>query len=77
VKVFNIFSKPGKKLVLLIDPDKYSVHSLIATLFAADESKVSLIMVGGSLVSDRIDSTVEIIKKHTDIPVVLFPGSCN
>ncbi len=75
MKVFNIFSKPGKKLVLLIDPDKYSVHSLIATLFAADESKVSLIMVGGSLVSDRIDSTVEIIKKHTDIPVVLFPGS--
>ncbi len=75
MKVFNILSKPGKKLVLLIDPDKYSVHSLIATLFAADESKVSLIMVGGSLVSDRIDSTVEIIKKHTNIPVVLFPGS--
>ena len=75
MKIFNILSKPGKKLVLLIDPDKYSVHSLMATLYAAQESKVALILVGGSLVSDRIDSTLEIIKKHTHIPIVLFPGS--
>lgn len=75
MKIYNILSKPGKKLVLLIDPDKYSVQALIATVYAAEESKISLIMVGGSLVSDRIDSTVEIIKKHTNIPVVLFPGS--
>jgi putative glycerol-1-phosphate prenyltransferase len=74
-KLYNELSKPGKKFALLIDPDKYKVHTLIATLYAADELKINLILVGGSLVSDRIDSTIEIIKKNTNIPVVLFPGS--
>lgn len=75
MNVFNILSKPGKKFVLLIDPDKYTVHSLIATIYSANELKISVIFVGGSLVSDRVDSTIEIIQQHTTIPVVLFPGS--
>lgn len=65
----------GKKFALLIDPDQYSVHSLIATVYAANESEVNIILVGGSIVADRVDETIEIIKKHTDIPVILFPGS--
>jgi phosphoglycerol geranylgeranyltransferase len=75
VNVFNILSKPGKKFVLLIDPDKYTVHSLIATIYSANELRISAIFVGGSLVSDRVDSTIEIIRQHTSIPVILFPGS--
>ena len=75
MRIYDIISKPGKKFALLIDPDKYKVHSLIATLYAADELRIDLIFVGGSLVSDRIDSTIEIIRKNTNIPVVLFPGS--
>lgn len=73
--ILDEINRPGKKFGLLIDPDKYSVHSLIATLYAADESRINYILVGGSLVSDRIDATIEIIKKHTTIPVILFPGS--
>jgi phosphoglycerol geranylgeranyltransferase len=75
VNIYNTLCKPGKKFALLIDPDKYSVQSLIATIYAADELKINAILVGGSLVSDRIDSTLEIIKKNTNIPVILFPGS--
>jgi phosphoglycerol geranylgeranyltransferase len=75
VNIYNLITKPGKKFALLIDPDNYSVHSLIATMYAAEELKINMIFVGGSLVSDRIDSTIEIIKQHTNIPVVLFPGS--
>jgi phosphoglycerol geranylgeranyltransferase len=75
MNVLNEISRPGKKFALLIDPDKYSVPALIATLYIAEEAKIHLILVGGSLVSDRIDSSIEIIKKHTSIPVVLFPGS--
>jgi len=75
VRIYNLLSKPGKKLVLLIDPEKYTIPALIATLYAAEEVKITLILVGGSLVSNRIDSTIEIINKHTTIPVVLFPGS--
>jgi phosphoglycerol geranylgeranyltransferase len=75
VNVFNEISKPGKKFALLIDPDKYSVHALIATLYVAEESKINFILIGGSLVSDRIDTCIEIIRKNTSLPVVLFPGS--
>ena len=75
MSIYNLLCKPGKKFALLIDPGKYSVQSLIATVYAADELKINAILVGGSLVSDRIDSTIEIIKKNTNIPVVLFPGS--
>lgn len=75
MKVYNEICRSGKKFALLIDPDKYAVHSLIATLFAAEESHIDLILVGGSLVSDRIDNTIEIIRKHSGISVVLFPGS--
>jgi len=75
VNLYQKISQPGKKFALLIDPDKYTTNSLIATLFAADDSGADIILVGGSLVSDRIDSTIELIKKNTNIPVVLFPGS--
>jgi phosphoglycerol geranylgeranyltransferase len=75
MKLIYEFNKPGKKFALLIDPDKYTVHSLIATIYAAEESRINFILVGGSLVTDRIDSTIEIIKKNTGIPVILFPGS--
>jgi len=75
VSLYQYICKPGKKFALLIDPDKYTVNSLIATIFAAEESGSDLILVGGSLVNDRIDSTIELIKKNTRIPVILFPGS--
>ncbi|MBA7533796.1 Geranylgeranylglyceryl phosphate synthase [subsurface metagenome] len=75
MSLFNEICKPGKKFALLIDPNKYTIHSLIATIFTAEESRIDLILVGGSLVNDRIDSTIEVIKKNTSIPVLLFPGS--
>jgi phosphoglycerol geranylgeranyltransferase len=75
MSIYTSLCKPGKQFALLIDPDKYSVQSLIATIYAADELKINAILVGGSLVSDRIDSTLEIIKKNTNIHVILFPGS--
>lgn len=73
--LFDRLCKHGKKFALLIDPDKYSVPALMAILYSADELKIDIILVGGSLVSDRIDSVLEIIKKNTNIPVLLFPGS--
>jgi phosphoglycerol geranylgeranyltransferase len=75
MQMIHEINKPGKKFALLIDPDKYSVPSLLATIYAAEEAKIDMFLVGGSLVSERIDSSIEIIKKNTDIPVLLFPGS--
>lgn len=75
MKIYESISSPGKKFVLLIDPDKLNVSAIISTVHAANESNVKLIFVGGSLMFVQIDTIIEIIKKHTEIPVVLFPGS--
>lgn len=72
---YTRISAPGKKFALLIDPGKLSTQGLIASLYSANESGVNMILVGGSLLSVDIDQTLEIIKKHSDIPVYLFPGS--
>lgn len=75
MSIYTSLSKPGKKFALLIDPDSYTVHALIATIYAAEESGINIILVGGSMVSEGVDATIEIIRKHTSIPIVLFPGS--
>jgi putative glycerol-1-phosphate prenyltransferase len=72
---YNKIAAPGRKLVLLIDPDKLKLQSIIATLHSANESGVSMIFVGGSLMGADIELTIDTIKKHTHLPVILFPGS--
>jgi putative glycerol-1-phosphate prenyltransferase len=67
----------GKKsFAVLIDPDKVdnsAVHQLMAL---AVESKVDYFLVGGSLVvSHYLDECLQLIRKHCNIPTILFPGS--
>ena len=64
-----------KTFALLIDPDHHNDQSLIDTTKLADKSNVDLILVGGSILHNSIEHTVELIKKNTNIPVVLFPGN--
>jgi phosphoglycerol geranylgeranyltransferase len=71
----SVISKDSKKLAILIDPGKQNNESLIQTIKIADQAKVDFIMVGGSLVSGYIHNVVNIIKRSTNIPVVLFPGN--
>ncbi len=68
---------PLKKLAVLIDPDSLSGEEAVHTLIAHCKSaKVDLILVGGSLITNGFwNDCVSIIKKLTDIPVVLFPGN--
>ena len=71
----SIFNTDKKKLAVLIDPDK---QDLIKTALVAEKSQVGqadMILIGGSLVSGSLDDTINIIKQHSDLPVLLFPGS--
>jgi len=71
-------SKQGKKhLAVLIDPDSIaSEQQLITICEYSNASKVDYILVGGSLITNGFfDTCVGIIKQHTNIPVVLFPGN--
>ncbi|HYO22501.1 MAG TPA: geranylgeranylglyceryl/heptaprenylglyceryl phosphate synthase [Flavisolibacter sp.] len=65
-----------KAFAVLIDPDKVTSSSLSSLVQSANSSKVDYLFVGGSLVvSVHLDECIEQIKKETDIPVILFPGS--
>jgi phosphoglycerol geranylgeranyltransferase len=67
--------KGQKSFAILIDPDKAG-ESLDKVIELAVASKADYFFVGGSLVvSDHLHDCILQIKKHTDIPVLLFPGS--
>ena len=68
-------SKGEKLLAVLIDPDKFSIESTSSFIIKVNESIATHIFVGGSIVNnDATDSLVSEIKKHTNLPIVLFPG---
>ena len=66
-----------KMLAVLIDPDFGADHALLErTVQNACMAKADLIFVGGSLLtSAAFDRCVELVKRWSDRPVVLFPGS--
>ena len=68
----------GKKhLAVLIDPDSIENESQLVRLCErSNEADVDLILVGGSLITNGFfDTCIAVIKQHTKIPVVLFPGN--
>ncbi len=69
-------AKNKKKFAVLIDPDKQELSQIDNLLTLADKSKVDCFFIGGSLVvNNQLDEIINIIKKNSDIPVILFPGS--
>ena len=68
-------SKGEKLLAVLIDPDKFSIESTSSFIIKVNESIATHIFIGGSIVNnDATDILVSEIKKHTNLPIVLFPG---
>jgi len=66
-----------KLLSILVDPDKFELHKTEAFLKSLPFSN-NFILVGGSQVKDgATELVVEELKKHTELPVVLFPGDVN
>lgn len=66
-----------KQLAVLIDPDSVSSEQMLTdTCEACNISGVDLILVGGSLITNGFfDKCISLIKKHTTIPVIIFPGN--
>ena len=73
----NNIAKNQKHLAVLIDPDSIESESqLINICKHSNESSIDFILVGGSLITNGFfDRCIQIIKQHTQIPVVLFPGN--
>mgnify|MGYP003638612864 CR=1 FL=1 len=65
-----------KQLAVLIDPDKGKREHLAKIAAIANEAKVDLFFVGGSLmVGNEMAETIDTLKSLSNIPIVLFPGS--
>lgn len=65
-----------KSFAVLIDPDKVDNEKIDQLLHLAAEAQVDYFLVGGSLViSSHLDDCIRQIKSHSNIPVILFPGS--
>jgi len=67
----------GKKsFAVLLDPDSINFKTLSYLLTQSVQYSVDYFLVGGSLITNyATDELIVAIRKHTNIPVVLFPGS--
>ncbi|MFG6686908.1 geranylgeranylglyceryl/heptaprenylglyceryl phosphate synthase [Mariniflexile sp. HNIBRBA6329] len=64
-----------KLLAVLIDPDKFPIESVVGFIKKVNTSRATHVFVGGSTVKAGVtDVLVAEIKKHTQLPIVLFPG---
>lgn len=74
-QIFKKSADGRKQFAILIDPDKENEDSLEALCELANLHNVDYLFVGGSLLTqDCLSDCIEVIKLHTQIPVVLFPG---
>lgn len=75
--ILDQFKAKTGQIAVLIDPEKSnSEKELLPLLEKAKFAQVNYIFVGGSTVSQlEFEQTVEIIKKYSTIPVVIFPGN--
>lgn len=69
--------KAGKKrFAVLVDPDKMNLDIIPSFCNLVNEAEADFIMAGGSLmISNQLNEVILGLKEHTDIPVILFPGS--
>jgi putative glycerol-1-phosphate prenyltransferase len=64
-----------KVFAVLIDPDKFPQKNLLKIITAMEAAQPDIILVGGSLVAGKTESTVKLLKENLKIPVLLFPGN--
>jgi len=74
----DLAKKVGEKKLhfSLLDPDKQKPEIAGNIAKTAQEAGSSAIMVGGSTIisQKQVDETVKAIKKHSKLPVILFPS---
>lgn len=69
--------KEKKKLfVVLIDPDDVNKKNVDHLISITQKTKIDLFFIGGSFISKtNFSEIIQHLKKNTDVPVIIFPGS--
>jgi len=66
----------GAAYFVLVDPDKILDENISEFASTAQQAGVDAFLVGGSLVvDDSFERCIELLKKHSSLPVIIFPGS--
>ena len=74
--VIEAKNKGKKQLAVLIDPDKTRIGSLERVVELSMTAEIDYFLIGGSLIlDDKMEDCIQYIKRHSSIPVVLFPGN--
>ncbi|HOP03414.1 MAG TPA: geranylgeranylglyceryl/heptaprenylglyceryl phosphate synthase [Tenuifilaceae bacterium] len=60
---------------VLIDPDKYDEPAIRKISALASTCNVDFFLLGGSFVKSNMEATLDYIRRYSNIPVILFPGS--
>ena len=72
----SLRQKGKKALAVLIDPDSLRLDNLDQTIALSVKSGVDFFLIGGSLIlNDEMDLCLEKLRKESNIPLILFPGS--
>jgi phosphoglycerol geranylgeranyltransferase len=73
----SLLDTNAKNIAVLIDPDKQKESiSLSDRCKALDQLSIDFVFVGGSTGSNvEVEQCIQMIKTHTDKPIVLFPGN--
>jgi len=68
--------KKGAGFFVLIDPDKTYGPRLEQFVNVCETAGVDGFLIGGSLmIGTNLTESIDIIKKHSSLPVIIFPGS--
>jgi putative glycerol-1-phosphate prenyltransferase len=73
--IVRLSEQNEKLLAVLIDPDKIEIESISSLSKQIQNTHVNYIFVGGSEVEEsNTEEVVKELKRHIDLPVILFPG---
>lgn len=76
VQIYSKIQSPGKKVAILIDPDRYGKEMAVFVAQSFEKQWIDFVLLGGSLVSvSRMREIITDIKTQCDIAVILFPGN--
>ena len=74
--IYNKCHEGKKQLALLVDPDKIDLEGLQKTAEVAEATGTDYLFIGGSLLTrDNMALCIDQLKKNSEVPVVIFPGS--
>lgn len=74
--LYGLKEAKQKSFAVLIDPDSVTLKEVEQVAKLCNDAKVGYVFIGGSLMtSNHLDQCIIRFKQHSNIPVLLFPGS--